>query len=414
MPRITTPLSDKEVKAAKAKEKLYKLFDGGGLFMEIHPKQQKRWRIKYRFKGKDKTLSLGTYPNISLKAARIKREEIKRLVSEGIDPSQQRKDNKALELKKQEEEINTFKRSAKLYIEHLRPIRNEKYWNSIESAFDRDINPIIGNKNINDINAKDIIEVLLHIQSRGAIETAHRLFSQISSVFKYAVSNTYADRNPCNDMDKNHVLKQVQSKHYATITDSEQIGKLLYDINKYSGAYTVRMALRFAPYIALRPYNIRHARWENIDFISKLWTIPAQDMKTGKEHIVPLTDSMLKILNELKSFSGDREYVFPSDKKPKQPLSDTTLNKALRRMGYSGDKFVAHGFRAMFSTITNEQSGFRFEVIETQLAHKIGNSVSRAYNRALYMDERKDLMQWWSDYLDRQTENYVQYIQVKK
>jgi len=407
MARITTPLSDKEVKAAKQKEKMYKLFDGGGLYLEVPVKQSKRWRIKYRFDGKEKTLSLGTYPNVSLKSARIKREEIKQFLDNGIDPSQMRKEKKEQEVQAQEESENTFQRSATLYIEHLRPDRDEKYWNSVESAFKRLINPLIGVKNINDVKAKDIIDVLNHIQSRGTIETAHRQFTQISSVFKYAVSHGFAERNPCNDMDKSHVLKKVQTQHYATITDNEQIGKLLYDINKYSGAYTVRMALKFAPYVAIRPYNIRFARWKDIDFDAKLWRIPDEEMKTKQEHLIPLTKSSLKILLEVHNFTGDGEYIFPSDRNPHRPFSDTTLNKALTRMGYDSSKLVTHGFRAMFSTVANEQSNFRSEVIETQLAHKVGNEVSRAYNRAQYLQERKELMQWWSDYLDEQQKKYT-------
>lgn len=414
MARITIPLSEKEVKAAKPKEKMYKLFDGGGLYLEVPVKQCKRWRIKYRFEGKEKTLSLGTYPIVSLKSARSKRETIKQLLDNGIDPSQQRKEKKEQVIQAQEESENTFEKSAKLYIEHLRPERNEKYWGSIESAFERDINPIIGGKNINDVKAKDIIEVLNHIQNRGAIETAHRLFTQISSVFRYAVSHSHAERNPCNDMDKSHVLKQVSTNHYATITDNAQIGKLLYDINNYSGAYTVRMALKFAPYVALRPYNIRYARWKDIDFQSKLWRIPANEMKTKQEHLIPLTNTMLNILNEIKNFSGDGEYIFPSNRHPNKPFSDTTFNKALARMGYDSSKLVTHGFRAMFSTVLNEQSSFRSEVIEVQLAHKIGNAVSRAYNRALYLEERKELMQWWSDYLDQQKQNYMMIREEEK
>jgi len=408
MARITAPLSDKEVNATKPKEKMYKLFDGGGLYMEVPPEQSKRWRIKYRFGGKEKTLSLGTYPNVSLKSARTKREKIKQLLDEGIDPSQIRKQKKVQEVQSQEVSENTFERSATLYIEHLRPNRQEKYWDSIESAFKRLIHPIIGNKNINDVNAKDIIEVLNHIQNRGTIETAHRLFTQISSVFKFAVSHGFAERNPCGDMDKSHVLKKVQTQHYATITNNEQIGKLLYDINKYSGAFTVRMALKFAPYVAIRPYNIRFARWKDIDFNAKLWRIPADEMKTKQEHIIPLTKSALEILIEVQKFTGDGEYIFPSDRNPNRPFSDTTLNKALTRMGYDSSKLVTHGFRAMFSTVANEQSSFRSEVIETQLAHKVGNEVSRAYNRAQYLQERKELMQWWSDYLDEQQKKYLQ------
>lgn len=408
MARSVIPLSDKEIKAAKPRDKMYKLFDGGGLYLEVPVKQSKRWRIKYRFGGKEKTLSLGTYPEVSLKSARSKRERIKQLLEQGVDPSRARKEQKEKIIQDQEESKNTFQRSASLYIDHLRPSRNEKYWNSVESAFERLINPIIGHKNINDVKAQDIIEVLNHIQSRGTIETAHRLFTQISNVFKYAVSHGFAERNPCNDMNKAHILKKVQTQHYSTITDNEQIGKLLHDINGYSGAYTVRMALKFAPYVAVRPYNIRFARWKDMDFDARLWRIPAEEMKMKNEHLVPLTDSVLEILQEVRRFSGDGEYVFPSSRNPRSPLSDATLNKALTRMGYDRNRLVVHGFRAMFSTIANERSKFRPEVIEVQLGHRIGNEVSRAYNRAKYLEERKELMQWWSDYLDEQHRIYTQ------
>jgi len=330
------------------------------------------------------------------------------LLASGIDPSQIRKDKKEAEIQKQEEVINTFENSARKYLEHLRPDRNEAYWGRVENAFERDIFPIIGKMNIHDVKAKHIIKVLQNIQNRGAIETANRLFSQISSVFKYAVSYEKAERNPCNDMDKKHILKTTQTKHYATITEDEMIGKLLYDINKYSGDYLVRMALSFAPYVAVRPGNIRFAQWEDIDFEAKLWRISLDDMKSDREHIVPLTDTTIKILQEVYQLSGDDEYVFPSSRNTNTPFSDTAFNKALRRMGYKGDKLVMHGFRAMFSTVANEKSGFRAEVIEVQLAHNIGTEVSRAYNRALYLQERKDLMQWWSDYLDKQKATYIE------
>ncbi len=407
MARITTPLSDKEIRAASPQEKSYKLFDGGGLYLEVPPKQKKRWRLKYRFEGKEKTLSLGTYPDVSLKDARKKREELKALLAQAMDPSSLRKEKKESIEKEKIESANTFSKSALEYIEHLRPERNEKYWRSVEHAFHRDVFPIIGEKNIREVTPRDIIQVLEHIKMRGAIETAHRLFTQISKVFQFAVSYGHAERNPCNDMDKRHILQAVRAKHYATITEDNQIGKLLYDLNKYKGDYATRMALCFAPYVAVRPHNIRYSRWKEIDFENKVWRIPAEEMKTKREHLVPLTDTVLALLTEMHRFSGDGEYIFPSSIRRNQPLSETTLNQALRRMGYDNKKIVTHGFRAMFSTIAHEKSPFRSEVIEIQLGHKIGSEVSRAYNRAQYLQERKELMQWWSDYLDEQKERHI-------
>lgn len=414
MARQTTPLTVKEINAAKPKDKEYKLFDGGGLYLSITPKGQKWWRMKYRFDGKEKRISLGVYPDVPLAdkfltdengkdikvfGARSKRELIKAKIAEGIDPGLERKEQKE-EVKAEEVKAsNTFEVVARAYLNKRNEL-NEDYMIRLERAFKNDVFKFIGKKPITEIMPKDIIEIVKRVQDRGAVESAHRLFTQISKVFKYAVSNQMVDRNPCSEMEKKEILKSHTRRHYPTITNATEIKNLLLSIDEYTGDYAVKMALRLAPYIFVRPSNLRFAQWQEIDFEKKIWVIPADKMKTKKEHIIPLTDTTLAIFQEMYKYSADAKYIFHSLRSTSSPMSDATLNNALRRMGYSKEEIVVHGFRAMFSTITHEKSDFDHQVIETQLAHSVGSKVSQAYNRAMYLDERKELMQWWSYYLD--------------
>jgi len=400
MPVQAKPLTPLKVSKARYEGKQKKLFDGDGLFLLV-TKSSKLWRMKYYFDGKENTYSLGKYDgeHNNIDHARAERKRLKGLIANGINPNEARKEAKE---QKQAEELrtqNTYEKIAKAYLEKRHEL-NEAYLIRLQRAFENDVIPFIGKKPIDEVTPKEIIEIVKRVQQRGAIESAHRLFTQISKVFKYAVSNQLCTRNPCADMDKNEVLKSFTRKNYPTITDPKQIGVLLNLIEEYSGDYTTRMALKIAPLVFLRPFNLRHAEWSEIDFEDCLWRIPAEKMKTKKEHIVPLSEQMLAIFQEMQTFSGDAKYIFHSLRSKFSPMSDATLNGALRRMGYSKDELVVHGFRAMFSTIAHEKSGFKHEVIETQLAHSVGNSVSQAYNRAMYLDERKELMQWWSDYLD--------------
>ena len=404
--RNAMKLDAKTVKALKAKEKDYKVYDGQGLFLLVAKTGGKRWRLKYRFDSKEKVLALGTYPDLSLADARKMAMEYRTVIAKGIDPSFERK-NKKLEIKhKQQVAINTFEKIAKDYLIQRNEL-NEAYKTRLENAFENDVYPFLRGKPITDIMAKDIIDIVKRVEERGAIESAHRLFTQISRVFKYAVSNQVADRNPCNDMDKNMILRKNIKNNYPTITDPKEIGILLNAIDEYKGDYTTKMALKILPYVFVRPFNIRHAQWEEIDFKDRLWRIPAEKMKTKREHLIPLTDTTITILKEMYAFSSDAKYIFHSLRSKTSPMSDATLVNALRRMGYSKEEIVPHGFRAMFSTITHEKSPYSHEIIETQLAHSVGNAVSQAYNRAMYLDERKELMSWWSDYLDEVRGSYA-------
>ncbi len=391
-------LTDKYYKALEPKEKDYKVFDGGGLFMLVAKTGGKRWRLKYRFEGKEKILALGVYPEITLAKARKLREDYREQIANGINPAEQRKQNKRVLKMEEQREYNTFKTVSLQYLEKRNEL-NEAYRERLKNSFKRNVYPFIGNTPIDEVEPIQIIDIVKRVERRGATESAHRLFTQLSKVFKYGVSNLLAKRNICNDMDKKEILKSHTAKNYPTITNPKEIGTLLNLIDDYMGDYLVKMALTIAPYVFLRPNNLRFAQWSEIDFEARLWRIPAEKMKTKREHLIPLTDRTIEILKEVQLYSGEAAYIFHSMRSTTAPMSDATLNNALRRMGYSKDEIVTHGFRAMFSTIAHEE-GKSHEVIETQLAHSVGNAVSQAYNRAKYLEERKELMQWWSDYLD--------------
>ena len=400
MARSTKPLTDKEIKEARPKAKEYKLFDGGGLYLSVTPEGGKWWRLKYRFDGKEKRLSLGTYPDTSLKAARAKRDSMKADIAAGIDPAAERKKDKEVEAVERIKSENTFEKVARERLEKVKHSISEVHYARQLNAFKNDAFPLIGSQHIDDVTAPDLVALLNRMSERDANESARKLFYSISKTFKWAVAHGKAVRNPAADIDLSELLGGKSKNNYPTITDDEGIAALLKAIDGYKGDFTTRAALQMAPYVFVRPFNLRHAEWSEFDLKAKRWTIPGDKMKTGHDLIIPLTDSVLAILEEVRPFTGDSRYVFPSVRSKISPMSENTLNAALRRLGYTKDEMVSHGFRAMFSTVAHEKSGFDHAVIETQLAHSVGNSVSRAYNRAQYLQERVKLMQWWSDYLD--------------
>jgi len=392
-------LTDRKIKLEKPATKSKFLNDGGGLQLEIKPHGIKLWRYRCTINGKRTRLSLGEYPAVSLKAARQKRDELKTMIAQGIDP---RIKEETLAAKK----VTTYGDMVEKYLEHYRADRNEKYWQGVESLFRRDVLPVIGKTPINEVDSRQIVMIVQAVQGRGAIESAKRLFTQMGKVFKFAIAHGECTRNPCGDIERSMVLQKPTGRNYPTITDPKEIGKLLYDIDHYTGWYMVRFGLLFLAYSAIRPGNVRLAEWSEIDWDNKQWVIPAAKMKTGKEHIVPLSRQMLEILQFAKHYATGGNYIFFSNRHKNSPMSDVTFSKALWRMGYGNETIVPHGFRAMFSTIANEHSGFGFEVIEAQLAHKIGSRVSQAYNRAKYLPQRKKMMQWWADWLEEQKHNY--------
>jgi len=387
-------LSDTKIKTTKPSTKIITLNDGDGLLLEVRPVGSKLWRYRFTYNGKRTRLSLGNYPEVSLKSARTKRDEIKEMVANGIDP-------RITEEPTKEKESKTFAQMVALYLEHYKEDRNEKYWEGVESLFRRDANPIIGELPIDQIKAKQIIPIVQSVQDRGALESGKRLFTQISKVFKFSVSHGEAERNPCADIDRSMILQKPTGRKYPTITDPKEIAKLMKTINRYTGWIMVRLGLLFLAYSTARPGNVRLAEWDEIDLDNKLWIIPAHKMKTGEQHTIPLSDQLLEILNLAKHYRQGGSYIFYSNRNKNAPMSDVTLGKALRTtIGYSNDRIVPHGFRAMFSTIAHEKSNFSSEVIEVQLAHKIGSRVAQAYNRAQYLEQRRELLEWWGGWLE--------------
>jgi len=398
MARLVTPLSATKIYNAKTKSKEYKLSDGQGLYLLVKPTGGKLWRFKYRFNNKEKVIALGKYPDVSLSTARAKRSALREQVAAGLDPVTIKKEHAIKDAILNEKQIHNFQKVASAYLEKRAELA-ETYLVKLQGYFKNDVYPFMGQKPVAEITPKEIIEIIKRVEKRGAVESAHRLYTQLNKVFKYAVSNQLCDRNPCSEMDKKEILKAPVKKKYATIINPNEIKNLLMAIDNYSGAYTTRMALMLAPHVFVRPSNIRFAQWSEIDLENKIWRIPAQKMKTKVEHLVPLTDTTLSIFNEMYNYSRNAKYIFQSLRSSSTPMSDATMNNALRRMGYSKDELVVHGFRAMFSTIAHEKSDFKHEVIEAQLAHSVGSKVSQSYNRAIYLDERKKLMIWWSEFL---------------
>jgi len=406
MARQTTALADTTIKKAKPKNKDYKLFDGGGLFLLVTKTDSKRWRLKYRFNGKEKLLALGLYPDITLKKARELREYYRNLIANGIDPSEQRKEEKEIVKLESIKKENTFLKVSREWLKSYESEVSENYHKKLERALELYVYPFIKDKAIDEITRLDIITILEYLKDRELLETANRTLMIINKIFMYAVTFEYTPHNITSDIDKKVILGKKVHKHYPTFTKDKDIRALLLSIDEYSGDYNTKMALKMLPYVFVRSYNIRLCEWSEIDLINKVWIIPANKMKTKIEFILPLPHQVIEILEEVREFSGDGRYVFPSFRAKDKPMSDNTLISALRRMGFTKEEFVPHGFRAMFSTIAyekaNDENGHKFtgEVIEALLAHKEPNKVKGAYNRAKYIEPMRGLIEWYADYLD--------------
>jgi integrase len=400
MARIATALTDTKIKNAKAKAKDYKLFDGGGLYILVTKAGGKNWKLKYKFDSKEKLLSLGSYPKVSLAKARELREKYKTDISNGIDPGKKKKEIKQKVEQESEKQKNTFEVIALERLNKVKEDISDSHYKRTLGIFKKYTFKALGDIPIDKIEPKHIIGLLKEMMEEDIKTSTQKAHQAISKTFKYAVAHGYATRNPSNDFDIKEITGVVKTTHYPTITDEKGIKNLLMSIKEYGGELSTKYALLFLAYTFVRPTNARLALWSEIDLEAKQWVIPAKKMKTRDEFIIPLSNTLIELLQEIKLYSGDSEYLFPSTKSKSTPLSDGALIGAVRRMGYTKEEFTPHGFRAMFSTIAHEKSHFAYEVIETQLAHSVGNSVSQAYNRAKYLDERVKLMQWWSDYLD--------------
>lgn len=394
------PLSDIKIRNAKPgikpdgslTQKPYRLSDERGLYLEVSPKGGKYWRLKYRFDGKEKRLSLGVYPDISLKIARDRRDELRSQIALGIDPSNARKAEK---LSKAGAE--SFEFVAREWHGKFRNGWSEDYADRVLTNLEKNVFPWIGNYDIYDINASQLLAVLRRIENRGALDTAHRTNQQCGKVFRYAVATGRAERDPSQDI--RGALPPVKSQHHASLTEPKKIAELLKAIDGYSGSYVTACALKLAPLVFVRPKELRSAEWTEFDLEKAEWRIPAEKMKMRLLHIVPLSKQALEILNDLKPLTGLGKYLFPSIRSLSRPMSENTINGALRRLGYTKEEMTGHGFRSMASTILNEQNWNR-DAIERQLAHSERDGVRAAYNYAEYLPERQRMMQSWADYLD--------------
>ncbi len=386
-------LTNVVVRNATLQEKPYKLVDGRGLYVLVN-KAGKYFRWDYRFAGKRKTLALGVYPQISLKEAREKHEDLRRLLARDIDPMEIKKQKKA---EVQAEVENTFEFVAREWFVKNNSVWTAKHADTIISRLQNNIFPWLGSVEISAVTAPMLLEVLRRIEERGALETAHRVKQICGQIFRYAIATGRAERDPSFDL--RGALAPTKSKSMATITDPKMIGVLMRAIDGYQGSIITRCALKFAPLTFVRPGELRHAEWTEFNLDEFEWKIPSEKMKMRTVHIVPLSLQAITVLKEIRPLTGNGKYVFPSLRSGGRPMSNNTILAALRSMGYTKEEMTGHGFRAMASTLLHEQ-GWPSDVIERQLAHRERNSVKAAYNHAQYLLERRRMMQVWADYLD--------------
>ena len=387
-------LTNLTIKNAPPKEKPYKLYDSNGLYVLVTPKG-KYFRFNYKFHGKYKTLALGVYPKVSLKEARLKRDEARLLIEKGIDPIERKKALK--KIKSPTNNYNSFEFVAREWFERKKNAWTSGHARTVLSRLEQNVFPWLGPLDISSLTAPQLLEVLRRIEDRGAIETAHRVKQICGQVFRYAIATGRAQRDPTADL--RDALTPIKSKHMASIQDPRKVGELLRAIDTYQGNFIVKCALKLIPLVFVRHGELRHAEWNEINWERKEWRIPAEKMKIKRPHIVPLSRQSLNILHELKPLTEKGTYLFPSPRSSTRPISDNALLAALRRMGFTKEEICVHGFRSIASTFLHE-NGWPSIIIERQLAHAERNKVKAAYNYAEFLSERHKMMQWWADYLD--------------
>ena len=388
-------LTDTAIRKAKPADKPQKLRDGGGLYLLLRPDGARWWRWDYRrpMTGKRNTLSLGIYPEVGLAEARQRHAEARQLLAAGTDPGEQRKAEKAAG---SERAANSFEVVAREWLGKRDWVPS--YLDKVAAWLANDVFPYIGGRPVAELTAPEFLRVARRIEERGAIESAHRIMQNCGQVMRYAIATGRADRNPVADL--KGALQPPQERHHAAITEPAALGELLRAIEGYSGDPATRAALKLAPLLFVRPGELRHAEWAEIDFDRAEWNIPAGKMKTRQPHLVPLPEQAVGILRDLQLLTGRGQYVFPGGRSPKRPMSNNAINAALRRMGFDADTMTAHGFRATARTLLDELLGFRPDYIEHQLAHAVRDPNGRAYNRTSHLPERRKMMQAWADYLD--------------
>lgn len=385
-------LTDLEIRCAKPQEKPYTKADGNGLSLLVEPNGSKGWRFRYRFAGKPKMLSLGTYPAVSLTEARRKRDEAKKLVIVGINPSDLRKEQKLVQ---QGEGSNTFEAITREWYQRRYDRWSESYRLEMMSTFERDVFPYIGYRPIKEIKPLELMAVLSKLEKRGATEKMRKVRQRCGEVWKYAIITGRAEYNPSPDLAS--AFAPHKREHYPHLTINE-IPEFLSNLASYSGSMLVKLAMRLLILTGTRPGELRQAEWVEFDFDNALWEIPAVRMKMRRPHMVPLPDQAITILKQIQPISGRYQFVFPGRIQHSKPISEMTLNVLIRRIGYGG-RATGHGFRHTMSTILHEQ-GFNTAWIETQLAHVDKNSIRGTYNHAQYLDGRREMLQWYADYMD--------------
>lgn len=389
-------LSDREIQAAKPRGKLYRMADGAGLVLEVSPAGGKLWRLRYRFDRKEKLLALGAYPDVRGPEARARAAEARHALREGRDPSAERKAEKE---RSRIAADTSFEAVARIWMGKTFPAIAGSTREKQTTFLERDVFPWIGARPIAELAAPDLLAVLRRVDSRGAGDVARRIHSMTGRIFRYAVGHGLCTRDPSRDIELRDVLAPASVKHHASLTDPREVVGLLRAIDGYSGSFVVRCALRLAPLVFVRPGELRHAEWAEIDIERAEWRIPASKMKMREQHLVPLSIQAVEVLREIEPLTGAGRYVFPSRRTSAQPISENTLGAALLCLGFERGTMTSHGFRSMASTLLHEL-GYPHAVIERQLAHAERNRVSAAYNFAQYLPERRQMMQGWSDYLD--------------
>ena len=383
------------VRSAKPGDKTARLFDGGGLYLEVAPSGGKWWRFKYRFAGVEKRMSLGTFPETSLKSARAARDRARKQLGETVDPSASRQATRQAVRIAQMQKVEEV---ALAWLKHRSPAWKECTREMIAASLKNDVFPKIGSRPITEVQPREIRDLVQAIEQRGAGETAGRVFQRLRAIYRYAVAHYLAATDPTYPLKPSEIFKPRKTKHRASISERDAPA-FLRKLDKYEGEPATKYALELLILTATRPGELRGARWDEVDERAATWRIPALRMKMKTEHAVPLSRQALRVLAKMRELSGEGSLVFPSPFYPGKPLSDGTLNSALARLGYKGIA-TAHGFRTLFSTCANE-AGWNSDVIEKQLAHEERDEVRGAYNRAQWLSERTKLMQWWSDQLDK-------------
>ncbi|MGH7016668.1 MAG: tyrosine-type recombinase/integrase [Caulobacteraceae bacterium] len=388
-------MSDASVRAAKPRPTQYKLFDEGGLFVIVRPTGGKLWRLKFRHAGKEQQLSLGVFPDVGLKEARVRRDQARRQIAAGLNPSFEKK---RAAVAASISAANSFKAVAEEFIAK----REREGITEITGAKARwllaQLEPALGSRPIAEIEPYELLAVLKRVELSGRHETAKRLLSFAGRVFRYAIATARASRNIAADLQG--ALTSPKVKHHAAILDPKALGGLLRAIEGFDGQPTTLWALKLAPHVFVRPGELRMAEWSEIDLEAAVWRIPGRRMKMNREHVVPLSRQSVAILSEARELTGEGRFVFPSVRTPLRPMSENTLNAALRRLGYSSDEMTAHGFRSTASTLQNESGKWSVDAIERALAHGDADTVRAAYHRGAHWQERIQMAQWWSDYLD--------------